>query len=340
MTTIFLACAPFGLDCFWWWLFSLTAFLLGWLLYWLLFGQEKDRRLAALEKERDDYHDRATKWEADYNEIKYQLEECTKSSSTLRTNLQRCEADKAVLEHKLRKAEGNGGDTASGAAPLHAGGIVAAATGMTSRGAGKETDRTDYSALFEPDNLQIIEGIGPKTEGLLHKNEIRRWNTLARTSVEKLQQLLNEAGSRFQLLQPGAWPRQAQLADEGKWDELIEYQQFLSSSKSSSGQGQAKIQRLGFRALGFNNDPNDLKVVEGIGPKIEGLLKAAGIHTWSQLADTPVDRLQQVMNEAGERYRLANPETWPRQAGLASRGQWQELREYQGFLQSGNTPTK
>ena len=80
---------------------------------------------------------------------------------------------------------------------------------------------------------------------------------------------------------------------------------------------------------------DDLKLVEGIGPKIEGLLHDAGIKTWEALAATSVDQIQKVLDAAGDRYKLADPGTWPKQARLAHEGKWQELDDYQHFLQGG-----
>ena len=82
-------------------------------------------------------------------------------------------------------------------------------------------------------------------------------------------------------------------------------------------------------------EPDDLKVIEGIGPKIEGLLNDDGIHTWRQLADAAVDRLQTVLDRAGPRYRVHDPGTWPQQAGLAAEGRWQELEKLKDELDGG-----
>ncbi len=82
-------------------------------------------------------------------------------------------------------------------------------------------------------------------------------------------------------------------------------------------------------------EPDDLKVVDGIGPKIEGLLNAGGISTWARLAGTEVSVLQSVLDKAGPRYRIHDPGTWPRQAALAASGSWDELEEQQDRLKGG-----
>jgi predicted flap endonuclease-1-like 5' DNA nuclease len=71
--------------------------------------------------------------------------------------------------------------------------------------------------------------------------------------------------------------------------------------------------------------PDDLTRVEGIGPKIAEILAAGGINSFGQLAEMRVDSLQEMLTAAGGRYRLANPGTWPEQARLAARGDWDKL---------------
>lgn len=82
-------------------------------------------------------------------------------------------------------------------------------------------------------------------------------------------------------------------------------------------------------------EPSDLKRIEGIGPKIEEILNDAGIHTFQQLAETGVERLQSVLEDAGERYRLADPGSWPRQARLAAEDKWDALATLQDELKAG-----
>jgi predicted flap endonuclease-1-like 5' DNA nuclease len=81
---------------------------------------------------------------------------------------------------------------------------------------------------------------------------------------------------------------------------------------------------------------DDLKLIEGIGPKISSVLQAAGITTFAQLADTPAGRIEQILEEESPRLRrLADPTTWPEQAGLAAAGNWEALEALQGELKGG-----
>ncbi len=80
-------------------------------------------------------------------------------------------------------------------------------------------------------------------------------------------------------------------------------------------------------------DVDDLKVIEGIGPRMEEVLKAAGVTRYAALADLRPGRLQTIMREAGTR--MARPDTWPEQARLAADGEWQALKELQDSLKRG-----
>ncbi len=83
---------------------------------------------------------------------------------------------------------------------------------------------------------------------------------------------------------------------------------------------------------------DDLKIVEGVGPKIEGLLNGAGIFTWADLANADIEKLKQVLADAGSRYRMHNPATWAKQAAFASNKEWEALENYQDHLKGGIDP--
>lgn len=74
---------------------------------------------------------------------------------------------------------------------------------------------------------------------------------------------------------------------------------------------------------------NDLTIVEGIGPKISELFHNHDIRTWAALANTSVDRCQEVLNSGGKRYEIHRPGTWPMQAEMAALGQWSQLKKWQ-----------
>ncbi|MEM1333129.1 MAG: helix-hairpin-helix domain-containing protein, partial [Actinomycetota bacterium] len=87
--------------------------------------------------------------------------------------------------------------------------------------------------------------------------------------------------------------------------------------------------------LGTKVKLDDLTAVEGIGPKIAELCAGIGVTTWRSLADTEVATLQSMLDDAGSRYRIHDPGTWPRQAGLLAAGAWAEFKQLTDELDGG-----
>ncbi len=87
------------------------------------------------------------------------------------------------------------------------------------------------------------------------------------------------------------------------------------------------------KATGKKGD--DLKKVEGIGPKIAEHFNNAGIFTFEELANTEVSKLQDILTAAGPRYRMHNPGSWPKQARMAADGNWDELKAWQDAHDKG-----
>ncbi len=81
--------------------------------------------------------------------------------------------------------------------------------------------------------------------------------------------------------------------------------------------------------------PDDLKKIEGIGPKIAGLLVEANITTFQALSESTPEQIKEILAAAGKRYAMHNPTTWPKQAELAAQGKWDELKKWQDELDGG-----
>lgn len=74
---------------------------------------------------------------------------------------------------------------------------------------------------------------------------------------------------------------------------------------------------------------DDLKLVEGIGPKIQELFYSFKIKTWKDLSETSVDKCHEVLLSGGARYKMHDPASWPMQAKMAYEGKWKELYKWQ-----------
>jgi predicted flap endonuclease-1-like 5' DNA nuclease len=303
----------------WWLILSALAFILGALLGCFLCSNRK--RLKELEEENRGLKAKITDVEKDYASLKYQYEEDEAKIKNLKMKLSSCEADKAVLNTKLgrlQNAEGEGQEKMGA---------------TTTPGTGDMA----FASIFTEDNLQVVEGIGPKIEEVLKEAQVTTWKILSGKSEEQLRTILTDYNPNYRIHNPKSWPQQALLASQSKWDELIEYQKFLDGGKEDQGDFDtpSKVEKMAMKIWGFSNNPENLKIIEGIGPKIEGLLKDAGIQHWQQLADTPVSRLKEILDAAGGNYDLAVPDTWPRQAAMAAAGDWGALSAYQEELKGG-----
>jgi len=101
-------------------------------------------------------------------------------------------------------------------------------------------------AKFKINNFQIIEGIGPKIEELLHRAKIKNWNELSKTSSTQLKKILATAGNRYQMHDPSTWNKQAKLAQSGSWKDLIKLQKVLDAGKNNSKnrRSPSKVERM------------------------------------------------------------------------------------------------
>lgn len=159
------------------------------------------------------------------------------------------------------------------------------------------------------DDLSKIDGIGPFVESKLHEIGVHTYEDIAAFDEARIAEV-----TRLIAYFPGRIEK----------DDWVGQAARLVGDKQSRGAATAAV-----------HDPTDLQTVEGIGPKIEQLFKEAGINTWSELADTPVERLRDILSAAGDNYRIHDPATWPNQARLAANGEWALLEQYQIELKGG-----
>jgi len=78
---------------------------------------------------------------------------------------------------------------------------------------------------------------------------------------------------------------------------------------------------------------DDLKKIEGIGPKISQVLIEANVDTFAKLERMKADDIKAILEEKG--VRIGFPETWPEQARLAAQSDWEGLKKLQDSLKGG-----
>ncbi len=86
------------------------------------------------------------------------------------------------------------------------------------------------------------------------------------------------------------------------------------------------------KAAATKSSKDDLKKVEGIGPKIEETLNAAGINTFAELAKTSSEKISEIITDVRGKHVT---DTWPKQAQMAHDGEWDALKKWQDELDGG-----
>ncbi|MCS7036982.1 MAG: DUF4332 domain-containing protein [Saprospiraceae bacterium] len=178
---------------------------------------------------------KVSKLQSDNAELKLKVEEQTQAITDLRMNVAKLEADLETRSKELHKvkdalilceSERNALREQLGPEALKAfeAARVREAEGRTVAFAGKQ---------YKWDDLQIIEGIGPKIAELLRNAGIETWQQLSMTSPYRLREILDAAGPQFNAHDPESWPHQAALAADEKWDELKALQDELVGGRSA-----------------------------------------------------------------------------------------------------------
>jgi large subunit ribosomal protein L21 len=115
-----------------------------------------------------------------------------------------------------------------------------------------------------------------------------------------------------------------------------EYTRLMIESIGKAGEtkkARAEKKPVETRTTEVQTEADDLVKIEGIGPKVAEALKAAGIVTFAQLAESSVEDIQKIMTEAG--LKMMSPEGWIEQAKLAAKGDWKGFEKLQAKLVGG-----
>jgi len=139
----------------------------------------------------------------------------------------------------------------------------------------------------------------------------------------------------------------SQLAESQQW--LAELRVRLWNSESMVRDLQAVIRANaatgappkpdligGSRVMGVPVVNNDFTLIEGVGPRIAQLLVDRGITTWWALANSDVELLRSVLREAGPKFQVHDPRSWPQQARLLAFGEWEKFLTLAAALRYGH----
>jgi predicted flap endonuclease-1-like 5' DNA nuclease len=110
-------------------------------------------------------------------------------------------------------------------------------------------------------------------------------------------------------------------------------QQSKKQSKEESKQQKEQEQSNASASPKREKAEDDLTQIEGIGPKVAGVLNDAGITSFDSLANSDPTKVKSVLNEAG--LQMMSPEGWIEQAELAAKEDWDGLQKLQDELKGG-----
>ena len=181
-------------------------------------------------------------------------------------------------------------------------------------------EKINARSLLEKDDLTKIVGIGPFIEKKLNEIGVYTYEDISEWDENQIEQITQDIRYIPGRIQKDDWVGQAQRLLNAKRSE----QETLASRAMATTSLDVRFRNL--------------KIIEGIGPKIESLLKDSGIETVQDLASSKVADLKDILQGAGSKYRIHDPTTWPDQAKLAANEEWEKLKTYQDYLIGGREP--
>jgi predicted flap endonuclease-1-like 5' DNA nuclease len=169
------------------------------------------------------------------------------------------------------------------------------------------------------------------------ENEINEW----KSKFEDLEHQQNTTIKAKKVAAPGVTKIQSAnfvhgvaKVDDSVKEDLKKVKKSKPKSKSKS-KAKPKAKPKAVAKEKVDSVKDDLKKVEGIGPKIQDLFNNDGIWSFKQLSNAKVNRLKKILEDAGPRYRIHTPETWPEQAKMAAEGKWEALKIWQDNHKGG-----
>ncbi|MAB48549.1 MAG: 50S ribosomal protein L21 [Flavobacteriaceae bacterium] len=102
-----------------------------------------------------------------------------------------------------------------------------------------------------------------------------------------------------------------------------------AAPKKETKKAEPKAEKAAPKATG---KADDLKKIEGVGPKIASTLAEAGLATFADIAKSTPEAISEIIADVRGNHVT---DTWPAQAKLAAEGKWDELKKWQDELDGG-----
>jgi predicted flap endonuclease-1-like 5' DNA nuclease len=98
--------------------------------------------------------------------------------------------------------------------------------------------------------------------------------------------------------------------------------------KFDSGQNlKIKLEPISSEQNNGTDHIDNLTLINGIGPVISKVLVSNGIDSFLKLSKLKPEEINEILRT--QKLRLANPESWPKQAKFAALKDWEALKAYQ-----------
>ena len=276
------------------------------------------------------------KWKAKFADMEGKYNAQVKTNAGLTDDLKLCKHHRALLdgdiatangrvkemEVRMKNAEANLSDMTKNLA-AGAGGAIAgsALTSDSSKSSSKSSSKTGKS----------IPKSAPKSSPNTDKGEVKATDK----SPSDTSKSTSKAGKSDSKASSITDKGEAKAADKSSSAAKVSSKSKAATKTDLPGSKSEKLASKNIKGGYSKFKKNDLKIVEGVGPKIAELLNGAGINTWEEFADSTVEKIQEILDGAGNKFRLANPGSWPSQARLAADEDWKALKNLQDKLDGG-----
>ncbi|MEO1715363.1 MAG: helix-hairpin-helix domain-containing protein, partial [Bacteroidota bacterium] len=151
---------------------------------------------------------------------------------------------------------------------------------------GHEIPQADPAAK---DDFKKIDGIGPFLEAKLNELGFFTYEQLSLLDASMIEELTTAIEFFPGRIEKDNWVVQAYRLAEAKAS--VDAPVLIASNHP-----EGKV-------------ATDLKIIEGVGPKIEELLKENGIQDWNDLREAEVEQLHEILISAGDHMRVHDPST-------------------------------
>ncbi len=174
--------------------------------------------------------------------------------------------------------------------------------------------------------ISEVEVVQSKIENLNTQSENQEIENLVTISNEEINIVPAINDNKIEEISVGV--------QESKVEEILS-EELISITNSEIVEVETEINDLEINPTEIFSKIDDLKLIEGIGFKIQEILNAKGISSFEHLASMQIHEIKSILEAAGSRFSMHDPSSWPQQAMLARDGEWPVLRRLQDELDKG-----